>query len=81
MMVPFHLLMFISSPSWSPYEQVPSPMPFSPFSSSSRRRNERGTGQLESRVPGGEGGEDDGEGGRREGEESSGEGQDGRREG
>jgi hypothetical protein len=47
MMVPFHLLMFISSPSCNPYEQVPSPIPFSPFSSSSRRRNERGTGRRE----------------------------------
>lgn len=35
MIVPFQLLIIISSPSSSPYEQEPSPMPFSPFSSSS----------------------------------------------
>lgn len=42
-MVPFHFSIRMSSPSSRPYEQVPSPIPFSPFSSSSSKRNERGT--------------------------------------
>ena len=50
MIVPFHFCMRMSSPSASPYEQVPSPMPFSPFSNSSSRRNERGTGTPEART-------------------------------
>lgn len=48
MMVPFHFSIDISSPSCKPYEHVPSPMPFSPFSSSSSRRNERGTVRSQS---------------------------------
>jgi len=44
-MVPFQRCIDISSPSCKPYEQVPSPIPFSPFSSSSSKRNERGTGK------------------------------------
>ena len=43
MIVPFQLDMRISSPSSRPYEHDPSPMPFSPFSSSSSRRKLRGT--------------------------------------
>lgn len=43
MIVPFQLLMRISSPSSNPYEHEPSPIPFSPFSSSSRRRKFLGT--------------------------------------
>jgi hypothetical protein len=56
-MVPFQLVIMISSPSAKPYEHEPSPRPrlalvleeavslkpFSPFSSSSRRRKERGS--------------------------------------
>lgn len=41
--VPFQLLIMISSPSSRPYEHDPSPIPFSPFSSSSRRRKFLGT--------------------------------------
>lgn len=44
MIVPFQYIIMISSLSSNPYEQDPSPMPFSPFSSSSRRRKFRGTG-------------------------------------
>ena len=43
MIVPFQLDMRISSLSSRPYEHDPSPMPFSPFSSSSSRRKLRGT--------------------------------------
>jgi hypothetical protein len=44
MMVPFHLVIVISSPSSKPYEQAPSlSVPFSPFSSSSRSLKLRGT--------------------------------------
>lgn len=43
-MVPFQWLIMISSESSRPYEHEPSPMPFSPFSSSSSRRKLRGTG-------------------------------------
>lgn len=42
-MVPFQLLIKTSSPSSNPYEHEPSPMPFSPFSSSSSRRKFLGT--------------------------------------
>jgi hypothetical protein len=45
MIVPFQSLIMISSPSSNPYEQLPSPIPFSPFSSSSSRRKFRGTGR------------------------------------
>lgn len=43
MMVAFQLDIRVSVPSSRPYEQDPSPSPFSPFSSSSRRRKLRGT--------------------------------------
>jgi hypothetical protein len=43
MIVPFQWVIMISSPSSRPYEHEPSPMPFSPFSSSSSRRKLRGT--------------------------------------
>lgn len=43
MIVPVQLLSSASSPSARPYETDPSPRPFSPFSSSSISRNERGT--------------------------------------
>ena len=45
MIVPFQWLIMISSPSSRPYEQEPSPMPFSPFSSSSSKRKFLGTVQ------------------------------------
>ena len=46
MIVPFQWLIMISSPSSRPYEQEPSPMPFSPFSSSSSSRKLRGTTRV-----------------------------------
>ncbi len=55
MIVPVHRRMSMSSPPSEsmPYETVPSPTPFSPFSSSSRSRKLRGTaagGQVSGRV-------------------------------
>jgi hypothetical protein len=49
MIVPFQCVMRTSSPSSSPYEHEPSPIPFSPFSSSSSRRKLRGTAQNHAR--------------------------------
>lgn len=46
MIVPFQLDIMISSPSSRPYEQEPSPIPFSPFSSSSRSLKLRGTEMI-----------------------------------
>lgn len=43
MMVPVQCRMSMSSALSMPYETVPSPMPFSPFSSSSSSRKLRGT--------------------------------------
>jgi hypothetical protein len=41
--VPFQSVIMMSSPLSNPYEHEPSPMPFSPFSSSSSKRKFRGT--------------------------------------
>lgn len=46
MIVPVQLVMNTSPPSSMPYETVPSPMPFSPFSSSSSKRKLRGTDDV-----------------------------------
>jgi hypothetical protein len=50
-MVPFQLLIIISSPSSSPYEQDPSPIPFSPFSNSSNNLKLRGTSRCQLIFP------------------------------